>query len=135
MLKTEQVGEMAIIMKEASQACGYFMYCPFKYNDEVFCGNCVLAEAIYNAGYRKVDGEDYVSMEWHEEQVQHAQDEIDDLKLKLQHAEELKRQAMRDFAEYLQEYAEACEETSYDGRLSAMDIEEKLQQFWEEYDK
>ena len=32
------------------------------------------------------------------------------------------------FAEYLQEYAKACEETGYDG-ISAMDIEEKMQEF------
>lgn len=32
------------------------------------------------------------------------------------------------FAEYLQEYAKACEETGYDG-ISATDIEDKMQEF------
>lgn len=28
-----------------------------------------MAQDLYNAGYRKVDGVHYVSMQWHEEQV------------------------------------------------------------------
>ena len=39
-----------------------------------------IAEAIYNAGYRKIDGDNYVSREWHDEQVLRLENELEILK-------------------------------------------------------
>ena len=40
--------------------------------DNLFNGDTYkLAEDLYNAGYRKIDGENYISKEWHGEQVLH----------------------------------------------------------------
>jgi hypothetical protein len=35
-----------------------------------------IAEVLYNAGYRKIDGDEYVSREWHDEQILHAESEV-----------------------------------------------------------
>lgn len=39
-----------------------------------------IAEVLYNAGYRKIDGDEYVSREWHDEQILHAESEVERLK-------------------------------------------------------
>lgn len=62
---------------------------------EIICGECKntdcieehpcdsvidYATVLYNAGYRKVDGEEYCSIEWHNEQILHAEQEIERLR-------------------------------------------------------
>lgn len=73
-----------------------------KYKDNG-CINKWKAEAFYEAGYRKVDGDEYVSREWHDEQVLHAGEEIKQLKEKLAKYETFIRdreeKAVKDFAE------------------------------------
>lgn len=76
-----------------------------------------IAKELYDVGYRKIDGDDYVSREWHDEQVLHAESEIERLRAKLQQVllsvdtvkemntmatiDEHKKQAVKDFAEKL----------------------------------
>jgi len=61
-----------------------FMLCP----SDVMCPGCSretvctyrnCAQKLYDAGYRNIDGENYVSREWHDEQVLHAESEIERL--------------------------------------------------------
>lgn len=71
------------------------------------------AEAIYNAGYRKIDGDNYVSRKWHDEQVVHLESELEILKSEKENIvhnyavitkselKEYKRQAVKAFAERL----------------------------------
>lgn len=44
------------------------------------CNDCCRATLLYDAGYRLIDGDDYVSIEWHNEQNAHAEQEIERLK-------------------------------------------------------
>lgn len=53
-----------------------------------------LAEKLYDEGYRKIDGDDYVSREWHDEQVLHAEDEIELLRDRVQQTDELLNDAI-----------------------------------------
>lgn len=74
-----------------------------------------IAEALYNAGYRKIDGDNYVSREWHDEQVLHLESELEMLKSEKENIvhnctvitkaelKEYKRQAVKEFAEKLKE--------------------------------
>lgn len=113
MTKKEQMLEMMKIYEGKDWVCDHSMDCPYIGESKVHCVSCLTVEPFYDAGYRKVDGTHYISMEWHEEQVQQAQDEIENLKLQLQHAqeneevltknaEEVAKQAVRDFAERLE---------------------------------
>lgn len=38
------------------------------------------AITLYDAGYRLIDGDNYVSIEWHNEQIAHAEQEIERLR-------------------------------------------------------
>lgn len=38
------------------------------------------ATLLYDAGYRLINGDDYVSIEWHNEQIAHAEQEIERLR-------------------------------------------------------
>lgn len=83
-----------------------------------------LAEKLYDGGYRKIDGDDYVSREWHDEQVLHAEGEIERLRAKLQQVllsvdtvkemntmatiDEHRKQAVKEFAEKLKAKAFQC---------------------------
>lgn len=49
--------------------------------------------------------------------------------------EELKRQAVRDFAEKLIEYAKKYEKVDYYDGMNSSDIEDALEAYLEEYDK
>lgn len=104
MTKEEQIKEMANLMAE-TMLKNYGL----RYKD--------FAEVIYNAGYRKIDGDDYVSREWHDKQVLCAENEVERLRTKLQQVllavdtvkemntmvtiDEHKKQAVKDFAEKL----------------------------------
>ena len=59
MTKQEQIKEMANLMAETM-----LKNFGLRYKD--------FAETLYNAGYRKIDCDNYVSREWHGEQVLHA---------------------------------------------------------------
>lgn len=56
-----------------------------------------IAEDLYKAGYRKIDGENYVGIDWHNEQIAHAEEEIERLKAE-------KAKVVREFAEELKEH-------------------------------
>lgn len=104
MTKEEQIKEMVNLMAE-TMLKNYGL----RYKD--------FAEVIYNAGYRKIDGDDYVSREWHDKQVLCAENEVERLRTKLQQVllavdtvkemntmvtiDEHKKQAVKDFAEEL----------------------------------
>lgn len=104
MTKEEQIKEMANLMAETM-----LKNFGLRYKD--------FAEILYNAGYRKIDGDNYVSREWHDEQVLHAESEIERLRAKLQQVllsvdtvkemntmatiEEHRKQAVKEFAEKL----------------------------------
>lgn len=76
-----------------------------------------IAKELYDVGYRKIDGDDYVSREWHDKQVLCAENEVERLRTKLQQVllavdtvkemntmvtiDEHKKQAVKDFAEEL----------------------------------
>lgn len=45
------------------------------------------AERLYFAGYRKIDGDNYVSREWHDEQVLHLESELERLKSEKENVE------------------------------------------------
>ena len=104
MTKEEQIKEMANLMAE-TMLKNYGL----RYKD--------FAEVIYNAGYRKIDGDDYVSREWHDKQVLCAENEVERLRTKLQQVllavdtvkemntmvtiDEHKKQAVKEFTEEL----------------------------------
>ena len=137
MTKEQTIAEMR------NELCDYFFKKGDCVIDEKPCDmKCELGRGImklYEMGYRKVDGENYVSREWHDEQVQHAQNEIEDLKLRLQHAEEnsdcivggkqrTAKGVVKDFAERLKEYAKAVKASGYDG-IGVNDIDQILEEY------
>lgn len=88
-----------------------------------------IAEALYNAGYRKIDGDNYVSREWHDEQVLHLESELEMLKSEKENIvhnyavitkaelKEYKRQAVKEFAEKLKEKcSDYLYDTNFDGK-------------------
>lgn len=74
MTKQDQIADMTALittakLKDGDEVCSVGDYYAVQ-----------LAEKLYNEGYRKIDGDDYVSREWHDEQVLHAESEIERLK-------------------------------------------------------
>lgn len=79
----------------------------------------LFSSDLYAAGYRKIDGDNYVSREWHDEQVLHLESELERLKSEKENVErncavitkdelkEYKRQAVKEFAEKLK--SELCD--------------------------
>lgn len=112
-----KTGQERVMAEMLNDACYFYNggFCEAKKAPcEQECGCGCMAQDLYSKGYRKVDGTNYVSTEWHEEQLQHAQDEIENLKLQLQHAqeneevltknaEEIAKQAVRDAEETIPE--------------------------------
>ena len=122
------------------------------------------AETLYNAGYRKtftsdiasdtqkavkegyqkalaeleekLENGELVSIDWHDEQVLHAEDEIERLKAQLHEykkpidkfIKDRENQAVKEFAEYLKEYARACKSSGYDG-IGENDIDDLLKEY------
>ena len=90
MEKIKQISEIANIIHKSNLGI----------IDPGCCGDCsdcwcpakAKAEAIYDADYRKITGGDYVSTEWHDEQVLHSQIQIDELQ---RYNEYLKRKLNR----------------------------------------
>lgn len=82
--KTEyekEIEEMADVLMK----CRTYPCTECKYWNGHFCENGFLgkAEALWNAGYRKIDGENFVSIDWHNEQIMKAEQEIIDLRNKM----------------------------------------------------
>lgn len=111
MTKQDQIADMMALittakLKDGDEVCSVRDYYSVQ-----------LAEKLYDAGYRKVDSDDYVSREWHDEQVLHAESEIERLRAKLQQVllsvdtvkemntmatiDEHRKQAVKEFAEKL----------------------------------
>lgn len=111
MTKQDQIADMMALittakLKDGDEVCSVRDYYAAQ-----------LAEKLYDAGYRKVDSDDYVSREWHDEQVLHAESEIERLRAKLQQVllsvdtvkemntmatiDEHRKQAVKEFAEKL----------------------------------
>lgn len=117
MTKEQQIEEMAVIgcvrnpQAHTAEECAK---CDFKQGQ---CNAYRHAKALYVAGYRKIDGDNYVSREWHDEQVLLAESEIERLRAKLRQVllsvdtvkemntmatiDEHRKQAVKEFAEKL----------------------------------
>lgn len=56
-LKNAEIAEMAKAIKPVMpyDGCGKDLQCHFKTNDAIDCPECSIANALYNAGYRKLD--------------------------------------------------------------------------------
>lgn len=119
----QQIEEMAVIgcvLADFARTAKECSKCDFK---QGICNAYRHAERLYNAGYRKIDCDDYVTLEWHNEQIAHAEDVIERLKAEndalrndlinaegnLTHMTELygeaKTEAVREFAEKLKALA------------------------------
>lgn len=109
MTKQDQIADMMALittakLKDGDEVCSVMDYYAVQ-----------LAEKLYDAGYRKVDSDDYVSREWHNKQALHAEGEIERLRTKLQQVllsvdtvkemntmatiDEHRKQAVKEFAE------------------------------------
>lgn len=83
MTKQDQIAEMMALittakLKDGDEVCSVRDYYAVQ-----------LAYKLYDEGYRKIDGNDYVSREWHDEQVLHAEGEIERLRCRVRRANEL----------------------------------------------
>ncbi len=101
----------------------------FRQSESIYTSPEQIAEGLYDAGYRKIDGDDYVSREWHDEQMLHAEGEIERLRTKLQQVllsvdtvkerntmatiDEHRKQAVKEFAEKLKAKAFQCYQVGY----------------------
>lgn len=74
MTKEQQIEEMAKIIMGAIDETIQYKQAPANATEAT-----IEAEALYKAGYRKIDDEEYCSMEWHNEQILHAEQEIERL--------------------------------------------------------
>lgn len=110
MTKQEQIEKLTEVIRKVQME-------NFRQSRSTYTSAEQIAKELYDVGYRKIDGDDYVSREWHDEQVLHAESEIERLRLKLQQVllsvdtvkemntmatiDEHKKQAVKDFAEEL----------------------------------
>lgn len=119
MTKQDQIAEMMALITTAKLKDGH---CNVSSIIDYYARQ--LAEKLYDGGYRKIDGDDYVSREWHDEQMLHAEGEIERLRTKLQQVllsvdtvkerntmatiDEHRKQAVKEFAEKLKAKAFQC---------------------------
>lgn len=124
MTKQDQIAEMMALITTAKLKDGH---CNVSSIIDYYARQ--LAEKLYDGGYRKIDGDDYVSREWHDEQMLHAEGEIERLRTKLQQVllsvdtvkerntmatiDEHRKQAVKEFAEKLKAKAFQCYQVGY----------------------
>lgn len=111
-----------------------------------------IARIYYNAGYRKIDGDNYVSREWHDEQVFHLENELKSLKLEKENIvhnyvvitkaelKEYKRQSVKEFAEKLKEKcSDYLYDTNFDGKnyfdIHIGELSRMIDELLKEYEK
>ena len=112
--KKQQIEEMAeTICNTCKEKMAVSKKC--KNRVEVCIAAYAHAERLYSAGHRKIDGDNYVSREWHDEQVLHLESELERLKSEKENVErncavitkdelkEYKRQAVKEVLENLKE--------------------------------
>ena len=88
-----------------------------------------IAEVLYNAGYRKTFASDLASdtqKAFKEGYIKGCIDQMGN-NYAIQ-VERLQKQAVKEFAEYLKEYARACKASGYDG-IGENDIDELLKEY------
>ena len=144
MTKQEQIEKLTEVIRKVQME-------NFRQSRSTYTSAEQIAEALYNAGYRMIDDDDYVSREWHDEQVVYAENEVERLRTELQQVllavdtvkemntmatiDEHKKQAVKEFAEKMKKQIANtmyCRDgyVDYDDTMDVID--ELLKEFFEQ---